>query len=850
MHNFKQEMNSFTANTEILKRKSQSYDKIIYEVGALYHVLDEARNYVADEHLPVFETRLAEEGWIDKVGVLFNSLKRWKSSNLTPVSVGVMGRMSVGKTTVLMELISPPENSPIRQMPARAQETTACAVRWINADHMESRYGISKEQILLKLMDASSDEDLIIEIEGGEIDMLGQLLPQPHLGLEVTAHPPEGRTLLLRKESHRSKVILSKRPKQPKDESLKHLAARTRLAVISSESKEIGWEEIDGLDTNLFLLNFLDLIDFPGADAINARAEVKDKAQKVFESNTHECDMMLLVISPDGGGHNLGHQIKDIVWVHWALRCILAGEPAHQRLLAESVGVSYAKYDQLNLLADFMDAVEDERNLAILSDLLTDVMEDADEFWEWMDAQRAQKSSQLCESFNFHLNQALKRDEALAALAIDQGRLGFLINYGSKLLNSDHGFSYGADACFWSAFVETTLNATSGAFEAFKNGVWPKFFMIDLPKALSSAGLVWDRDFDLAYKFLSALYHPKEPYPINDAQESAYSVWYRQAHGVMIDDKKRQVLLSQQQSEIYSEEARSTVSDHHVLLLIHDLAQSWWWSTTFKALSESHRQELYQWTLLTALRMVYQAPDESMPDGGSTLVRRTLVRSASTNAFELKIKEAEDRYQQALIRAKSLHSKIFREHVGSAEISKVSRWAAACARWGYWRSGLGPVLTQELDEYLKDSRSLAITEFKTTIIPAAVESGLKQMLTVTSATKAEPQHLLEEEDWQQFKAWILKVLTSDLTLNIYADSQLAGGRQRKKEHGRAFIRTVFMRLNVLLKWLSKHREDEEELSKALGVITSKKDFIIVRRAVGRSAEQHNYTFPMISGSEG
>ena len=843
-------MLSFETNRKRLYAYAERYDQIISEVGSLYSILNKVTDHVThQEDLPLVQKRLTEEGWEAQAAQLYQSLQRWKAASLTPVSIGIMGRMSVGKTTVLMEVLSPPEDSPIRKMPTRQQETTACAVRWVEPTNIHERFEIEPSQILLSLMnkDEHKDELFTVEIEGSEEDLLGQEVLQPHLGLEVTAHPPEQRGLVLKKTRSGMKVVQSKKPTLPNELTLEELAQKTRMAVISSESALLNAPE----QSSLSLLNFFDLVDFPGADAVNARAEVRDKAQRVFESNTHECDMMLFVISTGLNGPNLGAQIKNIVWVHWALRCILAGEPAYQRLLAEAVSSSYAKEDELLVLADFLECSSEDVDINTLSNKLMSVMEDADEFWAWMEQQRNIKTSHSYDLFNHHLNLALKSDQELAKLAIHHGRLGFLFNKGAELLCGDHGFSKGPDGSFWATFIETTLSATPGALEALKEGVWPKFFLIDLEKSLHRLNLVYSGDLNIAYKLLSAAYHPKEPYPLNPEQEAGYKVWYNLVHGEHIDDAKLKACLDAQRRDVYAEEAIQELQSAPILALIHDLAQSWWWSATFRELSEELQRELYMWTLQTCLHLVcdHEAPEKTQEKalGGAALIRQELISSASQQAFELKIQEAEDRYRQALVRAKVLYSKIFKEHVGSAEINKISRWAEACAKWSYWRNGFGAVVTKDLDVCLKENKSLPINEFKSNMIHMAVESALQQIFM--GQNLAEASHL-DEESFGQFKAWILQVLSVDPALHIYADSQLSGGRQRKEEHGRAFLRAVFMRFNVLLNWLVKSKDSEDVLNRALGVIASKKEFILLRKAVKRSTETFGAQFTLIGHTQG
>lgn len=830
----------FKSNRDRLFLFSRKYDSLIEEVSNLYALLNESRDYVRDENIPIFDRRMSEERWVESTHQLYTSLERWKSSSMTPVSVGVMGRMSVGKTTVMMEMIDPPDESPIRKMPTRPQETTACAVRWGTPASLKERFQLNHDQILLKLGSTESpDEDLIVNIEGSEEVSPGHALSQPHLGLEVTAHPPQGRNLLLRTVRNESTVIQSKRPKSPSEKTLQEIAERSRLAVIPSASTHLKQTD-DQIQSELVFLDFLDLVDFPGADAVNARAEVKDKAQSVFEANTHECDLMLFVIAPDAGSQNLGAQIKDIVWIHWSLRCILAGEQHYQRTLANAISSSYARLDNLSSLADFLDYESGEPLTANeLADRLMEHMDDADEFWSWMSKQRALKNADLHKEFNFHLNQALSRNSELASVAIADERLAFLLNYGGKLLSGQYGFSRGADSSFWSAFVETTLNATTGAPEAFSKGIWPRFFLVDLPSSLIQSGLVYSDDIEIARKSLLACYHPESPYAVSKAEEAQLAIWLRLIKGEHVTDSTIQEFISQQRAEVFSEEACQFVREHPLMSLIHDLAQSWWWSSAFQRLPAEKRREIYQWTVESALGLVSVDSATGQPSGGYHLLRERLVLAASGIAFERKIKEASDRYEQALIRAQTLFSKIFRAQVGVAEVGRLARWGEACARWRYWKSGYGLIVTGRLSETIKSCRDMSLDEFKEVLISKSVETALTQMLY-------KEQSGLDGEDLKSFEAWLGNMLLSDMALNLYADSQLVQGRQQRPEHGLEFVRAIFLRLDVLMNWLNTNWRHERELTKAIGSMQIQEDLIVLKNALDQSRERQSFPFKLLS----
>ena len=107
------------------------------------------------------------------------------------------------------------------------------------------------------------------------------------------------------------KVVESALPKNPQDIDLVRFSEQSRIASIASKSAPIyAANHNPSTEHHTEFLTFLDLIDFPGADATNERTELRDKALRVFEKNTHECDLMTFVIGTSSGSHNLGQQIK------------------------------------------------------------------------------------------------------------------------------------------------------------------------------------------------------------------------------------------------------------------------------------------------------------------------------------------------------------------------------------------------------------------------------------------------------------------------------------------------------------------------------------------------------------
>ena len=136
------DLDLFRQQISDLKAQGKKFYEVQQEVNLLLSLIDTIKNELTPDEGDDYLKCLEEQGWESRAFDLWSSIQRWQKMSLMPVSVGIMGKMSVGKTTVLMEILDPPEDSPVRKMPTRSQETTACAVRWIDENNFESRMGI------------------------------------------------------------------------------------------------------------------------------------------------------------------------------------------------------------------------------------------------------------------------------------------------------------------------------------------------------------------------------------------------------------------------------------------------------------------------------------------------------------------------------------------------------------------------------------------------------------------------------------------------------------------------------------------------------------------------------------
>jgi len=785
---------------------------------ASYQELDSAQ----DEGSARLKALLDEKQWIPRLEQILSSLRRVQDRALTPVTCGLMGRMSTGKTTMNKALLGEGTGSLIKDMPTRDQETTACAVRWTDRETFEMLYDVEAQHMLLKTFEPNGGgEPQVMQVS---LVATGEGLERKVLGLEATAHPSDAEELFLKPTSAAGAYEVQPGvPSAPGQRSLKSLAQQSRIGIIGSESALISSK----YGPRRFLSS-LDLIDFPGADATNGRRELIHKASRVFEHNTHECDLLLIVIKPDPDALNLGLDMQQHSSVRWALRCLLSGKHSLKRAFVEALIDHYSERNERAALSEFLSdevSADDQLNYKQLSDRLLLEMSDSGRFWSWMNQRRSSKSAQQNDLFRSSIHDILTRDPQFTRSIIAGERLGFILNHSHRLLKEDRGFNRGPDRCFWSAWIQTTLNGFPGASQAFKSGIWPKFYMMDLPKSVAELGAHFELDGESLEELASCLkelYCPEHPAALQSEPHLLERWCSTVGKSAAVDPQELLLALEELKG---SAQGQRALSDP-LMAQVHDFAQSWWWSLDFVDLPAEVKRSLYDWTIDCCVNLLHHDPSvEGHELGGAAFVRAQLAELSQGVALEVKEEESRARIAELREELELLKDELMPRDLYEQQLEQVKAWAHQIASWPYWEQGVGVIIDDSIHSAIQEiRRSRDIYQAAIDLVGHGVRVALNQM------SRGTDESIAELEDW------VREVMLADAPLKLLAQVQLSEEKLHEPVHCKEFIRGVFARVGVLLYHLKRNRMDQELHKRCVCFLSSDPLLAELRRRLQTAGE--------------
>ena len=797
-----QHLNQLTSNELINQQVDDVEQQFMNHLSSIEELITTLKDK-SDERSKALLCYVEERDWVKSIHQSLSVIRRIKDRNNTPVTYAIMGRMSSGKTTILKELLSPDEDSPINHMPARDTETTACAVRWTDKSTFDLIYDVEDNHMLLKTF-ADQGVERTIQID---LSATNEGIAERVLGLETTAHPaPYDQLCLVPNSEHKRTYKVVKNSSDHGGETLSELAKNSRIAIIGTKSATVTFDQEEQS-----VLRSLDIVDSPGADATNGRSDIVDKANKVFEHNTHESDILMLVIKPEADSLNLGKNIQEDTAVRWALRCILSGSYSLKRAFIQSLIYEYSKVASKQALFDFVHIEESPLSFSnndVLTDILIDKFNDSDLFWEWLDRRRQSISAQSYDQFKSCILSILKQDDRFTTEIIDKGRLSFIVNRSFSLFDGQRGFSNGADKSFWSSFVSTTLNGVPGSLKALSQGKWPRIFLMDWDNGEKDIKLFFESDQNTLRKKINILKKTFSnicPIPIiyNDDQKEQMLLndWLDKVGNNLNYDID--IIKNECKKKKRNQSYKALQTDED-LIKVHDVAQSWWWSQEFVSLSPSVREEIYEWTIDTCMHLLHRNPEiVNHRLGGASFVREKLIEGSMGKILDLKNDELHHKVRQLTQKLCDLDQEFNTRDEDEQRREQIKEWISILNEWPYWSNGCGMIIDEEIIDHIKViDRSKDIDMYQATddLISLGCKVGIRQM---------SKEALMNKLTREELTKWITKVIKEDSSIKLFARVQLTGEKRREESRCKEFVRAVFMRMGVLINRLRHATEDLE-----------------------------------------
>lgn len=266
---------------------------------------------------------LYENEWKPRLAKLRKQIE--EIASLAPVrpSLCVMGKRGQGKTSLLQHWLGRGDVNPgggipeIENLPTGEEDSTACLIRMTLAD--SSKADLSPHFLYVDLFE-----------------------PGIHPNIEKPPLPPLNKIRILRTGIHDETAPYRVCRFPATSDHYFRIAESQDFHVVDMDGvvslTDVQWHAREArMPVAIFghtslageVLQFLDIIDAPGADSMKSSDTYSDwkrmKNSEVFKKATHTLDVLLVVCSANVDAMNIGAQFQEDIWNPWLQRCQGAG---------------------------------------------------------------------------------------------------------------------------------------------------------------------------------------------------------------------------------------------------------------------------------------------------------------------------------------------------------------------------------------------------------------------------------------------------------------------------------------------------------------------------------------------